>query len=108
MASIRVFFIALLRLVDAAWRPACYTPRHLAPRRNVGGARGVPWCGLRRQEIAMTDKTKPADTTASTPAAEKHPGMMGDGTEEQNLNQPGNPQARIGKDELQDAFSQKK
>ncbi len=56
----------------------------------------------------MTDKTKPADTTASTPAAEKHPGMMGDGTEEQNLNQPGNPQARIGKDELQDAFSQKK
>ena len=24
-----------------------------------------------------------------------HPGMMGDGTEEQNLGQPGNPAARI-------------
>lgn len=27
--------------------------------------------------------------------AEKHPGMMGDGTEEQNLNQKGDPSARI-------------
>ena len=26
-----------------------------------------------------------------------HPGMMGDGTEEQNLNEPGNPAARIKK-----------
>lgn len=33
-----------------------------------------------------------------------HPGMMGDGTEEQNLNEPGNPAARIKKDELDDAF----
>jgi hypothetical protein len=34
----------------------------------------------------------------------KHPGMMGDGTEEKNLNQPGNPEARIKKDEVDDAF----
>jgi hypothetical protein len=33
-----------------------------------------------------------------------HPGMMGDGTEEQNLDQPGNPAARIEKDELDAAF----
>ncbi len=33
-----------------------------------------------------------------------HPGMMGDGTEEQNLNQPGNPSARITDDEVQAAF----
>jgi hypothetical protein len=33
-----------------------------------------------------------------------HPGMMGDGTEEQNLNQPGNSQARIKKSEVEDAF----
>jgi hypothetical protein len=33
-----------------------------------------------------------------------HPGMMGDGTEEQNLNEPGNPAARIKKDELDAAF----
>jgi len=32
------------------------------------------------------------------------PGMMGDGTEEQNLDQPGNPSARIKKDEVADAF----
>lgn len=35
-----------------------------------------------------------------------HPGMMGDGTEEQNLGQPGNPDARIKKDEVEQAFSQ--
>jgi ElaB/YqjD/DUF883 family membrane-anchored ribosome-binding protein len=33
-----------------------------------------------------------------------HPGMMGDGTEEQNLNQTGNPSARITEDEVQAAF----
>jgi hypothetical protein len=35
---------------------------------------------------------------------EKHPGMMGDGTEEQNLNQKGTPDARIKKDEVDAAF----
>jgi hypothetical protein len=33
--------------------------------------------------------------------------MMGDETEEQNLNQPGNPKARIKKDELEAAFRKK-
>ncbi|MBS0363419.1 MAG: hypothetical protein JSR98_18750 [Proteobacteria bacterium] len=33
-----------------------------------------------------------------------HPGMMGDGTEEQNLNQKGDPSARITKEEVQEAF----
>lgn len=41
------------------------------------------------------------------PAAEKHPGMMGDGTEEQNLNQPGNPAARISEAEVKTAFATK-
>ena len=42
---------------------------------------------------------------ASRPAGgDNHPGMMGDGTEEQNLNQPGNPSARITQDEVQAAF----
>ena len=36
--------------------------------------------------------------------AEQHPGMMGDGTEEQNLGQTGNPGARITEDEVKDAF----
>ncbi|WP_309606968.1 hypothetical protein [Phenylobacterium sp.] len=38
---------------------------------------------------------------------EKHPGMMGDGTEEQNLNQKGDPSARITEDEVKDAFGGK-
>jgi hypothetical protein len=37
--------------------------------------------------------------------ATKHPGMMGDGTEEQNLGQRGNPAARIKKDEVDAAFA---
>jgi hypothetical protein len=39
--------------------------------------------------------------------AVSHPGMMGDGTEEQNLNQPGNPSARITEDEVDEAFDKK-
>jgi hypothetical protein len=33
-----------------------------------------------------------------------HPGMMGDGTEEQNLNEHGNPEGRIKKKEVDAAF----
>lgn len=50
----------------------------------------------------MTDKTK--DEIKKENAAVPHQGMMGDGTEEQNLNQPGNPGARIKEDELDAAF----
>jgi hypothetical protein len=32
------------------------------------------------------------------------PGVLGDETEEQNLGQPGNPSARITKDEVEAAF----
>lgn len=38
---------------------------------------------------------------------EKHPGMLGDGTEEQSLNQKGNPDARIKEDEVKEAFKDK-
>jgi hypothetical protein len=38
---------------------------------------------------------------------EQHPGMMGDGTEEQNLNQKGDPSARITEAEVKDAFGEK-
>jgi hypothetical protein len=41
------------------------------------------------------------------PAPTSHPGMMGDGTEEQNLGQPGNPSGRIKKDEIDAAFGKK-
>jgi hypothetical protein len=53
----------------------------------------------------MSMTTKPDPKTAKKPPATPHPGMMGDGTEEQNLGQPGNPSARIKKDEIDAAFA---
>jgi len=40
-------------------------------------------------------------------AKDPHPGMMGDGTEEQNLNQKGDPSARITEAEVKEAFGGK-
>jgi hypothetical protein len=51
----------------------------------------------------MTNKPDPKDNKKH-PAA-PHPGMMGDGTEEQNLDQRGDPAARIRKDEVDAAFA---
>ena len=42
-----------------------------------------------------------------TGMAQSHPGMLGDGTEEQNLDQPGTPGARISEDEVVEAFGGK-
>jgi hypothetical protein len=51
----------------------------------------------------MTDKPAiPKDTAKKNVIS--HPGMMGDGTEEQNLNERGDPAARIKKDEVEAAF----
>ena len=50
----------------------------------------------------MTDK--PTISTSDKSAKTSHPGMMGDGTEEQNLNQAGDPAARIKADEVEEAF----
>jgi hypothetical protein len=49
--------------------------------------------------------TKPDPKNAKNSPATSHPGMMGDGTEEQNLDQTGNPGARIKKDEVDAAFA---
>jgi hypothetical protein len=51
----------------------------------------------------MTNKPDSKDPKKNS--ATPHPGMMGDGTEEQNLGQPGNPAARIKKDEVDAAFT---
>jgi hypothetical protein len=50
----------------------------------------------------MTNKSEPKPS--KTKPATSHPGMMGDGTEEQNLGQPGNPAARIKEAEVDAAF----
>jgi hypothetical protein len=59
-------------------------------------------------------KTSTKSKTASKAPAKKsagkkvsHPGMMGDGTEEQNLGERGNPGARIKKGEVAAAFGKK-
>jgi len=52
----------------------------------------------------MTSKpTTPHVTKKQADVA--NPGMMGDGTEEQNLNQPGNSAARIKKQDVKAAFA---
>jgi hypothetical protein len=53
-------------------------------------------------EIRVTNK--PIVKVPSKSAKITHPGMMGDGTEEQNLNEPGDPSARIKADEAEAAF----
>ncbi len=55
-----------------------------------------------RLEILMTKKPDPKP--GKTKPAESHPGMMGDGTEEQNLGQPGDSAARIKEEEVDAAF----
>ena len=47
---------------------------------------------------------KPAAKKTKKRVKIAHPGMMGDGTEEQNLGQRGNPKARIKKKEVVAAF----
>jgi hypothetical protein len=54
----------------------------------------------------MTNKPTISKST-NKQADVSHPGMMGDGTEEQNLNERGNPTARIKKDEVDAAFVKK-
>jgi hypothetical protein len=55
----------------------------------------------------MKDKTV-AQNATNKPADVAYPGMMGDGTEEQNLDERGNPAARIKKDEVEAAFGKHK
>jgi hypothetical protein len=47
---------------------------------------------------------KPKPQAANQQPTNSHPGMMGDGTEEQNLNQQGNPGDRIRQDDVDEAF----
>jgi hypothetical protein len=49
-------------------------------------------------------KKSSAGTKTKKRAKIAHPGMMGDGTEEQNLGERGNPAARIKKKEVAAAF----
>jgi hypothetical protein len=59
---------------------------------------GVSESGSQGQGPAGAKKRK------SPKSMDPHPGMMGDGTEEQNLGQQGDPSARITEAEVKDAF----
>ncbi len=50
--------------------------------------------------------TKPASKNSSQTKVD-YPGMMGDGTEEQNLGQQGDPASRIEKKDVEFAFGKK-
>jgi hypothetical protein len=53
-------------------------------------------------------KKSPAAKKTRKRAKVAYPGMMGDGTEEQNLGQQGNPAARIKKKEVTAAFGKRR
>lgn len=55
----------------------------------------------------MTDKPSAPKPGEGQPKV-RHPGMMGDGTQEQNLGEKGDPAARIKKDEVDAAFGKDK
>jgi hypothetical protein len=57
--------------------------------------------------FGMTKKS-PIPKGSKKQAKIAHPGMMGDGTEEQNLGERGNPAARIRKKEVVAAFGKKR
>jgi hypothetical protein len=61
--------------------------------------------GSRAPEPGDFDMTNKPDVKDNKKSPATHVGMMGDGTEEQNLGQPGNPAARIKKGEVDAAFA---
>jgi hypothetical protein len=62
---------------------------------------------VNRKDFPMTDRPEPKD--AKKDAKEPRPiiglGMMGDGTEEQNVRERGDPAKRIKEDEVDAAFN---
>jgi hypothetical protein len=66
---------------------------------------GICAVGRRASAHGDHDMTNKPDPKHPKDKSTPHPGMMGDGTEEQNLGQPGNPAARIKKDEVDSAFA---
>ena len=59
-------------------------------------------------EYFVMTKESPIPKGTKKQAKVAHPGMMGDGTEEQNLGERGNPAARIKKKEVVTAFGKKR
>jgi hypothetical protein len=58
----------------------------------------------RRSAVKASKSTSKSAVSRNRQVNAPHPGMMGDGTAEQNLNQKGNPEARITQDDIDEAF----
>ena len=67
-------------------------------------ARKVTAAKKSRSAVKVSKPKRKSVSPRKQQAKPPHPGMMGDGTEEQNLNQAGNPGARITQDEIDAAF----
>jgi hypothetical protein len=87
-------------------RPESHDPIQRATEPNEAWAVGSR--AFAPGDCIMNTKPDPKKTDKKSKTATAHPGMMGDGTEEQNLGQRGNPAARIKEDEVDDAFGKKK
>ena len=71
------------------------------PKRKPIASRKAPVASTVSRSRAIA---KPKPEMTNEQANNPNTGMMGDGTEEQNLNQQGNPGARINQDEVDEAF----
>ena len=71
-------------------------------RKSVAPRKGSTASGTSRSRKIPASKSEVTNPQANNP----HQGMMGDGTEEQNLNQKGNPRARITQDDVDAAFKE--
>ncbi|HUQ34817.1 MAG TPA: hypothetical protein VM144_00410 [Aestuariivirga sp.] len=69
-------------------------------RKSVASRKASVVSAAPRGRKTVASKPKATSPQVNAP----HPGMMGDGTEEQNLNQKGNPGARITQEEIDAAF----
>ena len=88
-------------LKSAAKKKVAKTRPAKAKKRSAANTRRtvVKASSPKRKSVA---RLKPKAT--NQPANNPHPGMMGDGTEEQNLDQQGNPGARITQDDVDEVF----
>lgn len=100
--------------VDHHYDPSTGT-RLTYPGSETGPARPLPGASAAApgnpapplRTMTEREAREARDTQNRHEGPNRHEGMMGDGTEEQNLGQPGVPGARIGRDDAAAAFGEK-
>jgi hypothetical protein len=96
----------------AAKKPGKAASVRAAAKKKPASSREMVTPKARTKTVRQTQNTMPPSAvgrgTSGMPPQAPHPGMMGDGTEEQNLNQLGVPEARITQEEVETAFQRSK